>query len=186
MTDTHLSWKTTWRSPRGHCRCGLLLLACKQCIYRLIHGFIIWTSALYLCTVFVLWLENPDWQVKLLFSHLSLYFSSFPFFFAFLVFSSPLQTSAVQKCLKILCMRIITRNKALHSAAMPPGPVVFLCLVSCPIPFRQIDERPWCTQKKKGKEKQQMLFIGGWGKKLMIVVWQSTTTINRKLDAVDF
>lgn len=128
---------------------------CKECVHRPIHGFIIWKSVLYLCTMFVLWLANPDLLVLLLSSICLFIFLSF---FSFFFFFFPPRTSAGQQRLKSLFMRIITWSKALHSAALPPGPVALLLLVSCPIPFRRVDERAWWTHTQNPpppKQQQQ-------------------------------
>ena len=74
---------------------------------------------------------------------------------------------------KSLFMRAIMRSKALHSVAVPRGPVAFLSIVSCPIPSTGVVERTWCTNNEKKKKKKKAkassrLFLGGgqgtgWG-----------------------
>lgn len=76
------------------------------------------------------------------------------FFFLFFLSSMDLPRPVASKS---LFMRTIMRSKALHSVAVPRGPVAFLSLVSCPIPFRRVDERAWCTNKKANSR----LFLGG-------------------------
>lgn len=114
-------------------------------------------SLLCFCTV----AGNLDWQFPpaslssiCLFTH----FSFFSIIFLFWTFLQGLLRGPERP--KSLFITVTTRSKAVHSAAMPLGPVAFLRLVSCPVPFRGW-WKDTIHKKTKTKQKQQqgVLFL---------------------------
>lgn len=103
---------------------------------------------------------------------LVLFFPPSASFFSFLSFFLSSMDLPRPVASKSLFMRTIKWSKALNSVAVPRGPVAFLSLVSCSIPFRRVDERAWCTNKKS---KQQAILRkpghGIWREKKEIQKW---------------
>ena len=179
MTDAHLSRKkATWRSPERRRPLRPSAPSMQTLLLRWIDFWLHYVrvsalSARRVCLV----------TGKSRLARLALFFllSASSFFFLSLslslfhslslsLSSTDLRRPAASKS---LFMRAIMRSKALHSVAVPRGPVAFLSIVSCPIPFTGVDERTWCTNNEKKKKKKKAkassrLFLGGgqgtgWG-----------------------
>lgn len=157
--------ESKWQSPicfgRPHGGAGVDVCSESECIDCPVNSLFKIKS--FMSAVCLHW----DWQFQTSSSSLSLLhlpLHSF-FFLSFQLFSS-FEPSSKDSCgapsvQKASLLQSQQEAKPVHSAAMPPGPVAFLCLVSCPVPFIEVDERTRFTKKQKQNKNnsKELLFL---------------------------
>lgn len=135
-------------------QCGRSTL--RVSVRAALRELILPNQALYLRCVFALGLAIPGSQILPFFPP-----SAFSFIFLFNYFpllNRPTRTPAGPRVPKKPLY--YSHNKKQSLCIQRPlslGPVAFLCLVSCPVPFREVDERTRFTHKKNNPPPKKTL-----------------------------